>query len=359
MNILIIDDEVIIRDTLKDLLELNGHQVLIATCGSDGVRLALTKPDFIFCDVAMPGMDGFAVIEEVRQQEHGRFIPFVFLTAKAERVNQRRGMALGADDYLTKPFTEKEVIDVIVTCTERHQPLHERVKDLVARHRRQAEADWSHELLTPLNGMIGGLQLLEFEADTIRRDELKDTIGLIRAGVERQEKLSRKLIRYFELERIKERGAPLGSSFRCQADATVTSGALQAVAEFGRRQDLTVRAGPGCVPLPEAFLAGAVAELAGNALRFSAAGQRVSIVGEPDGPHYRIEVLDEGPGMTADERSGIAPFTQFGRGRREQQGLGLGLAIVRLLVQVADGNLRLDEGQGGRGLKVTVVLPLI
>lgn len=357
MKILIIEDESAIRETLKELLELNGFEVLAAADGLEGVKLAESNPDFIFCDVSMPGLDGFAVIEAIRQHEHGRLVPFVFLTAKADRSDQRRGMALGADDYITKPFTEKEIMDAIHSRSRRQRPLQERVNALVEQHRRQAGADWSHELLTPLNGMLGGLQLLEMEIDTISREELKEMIGLIRGGVERQEKISRKLIRYFELERLKDAARPLGA-FRCNADAAVAAGLRRALAENKREQDVTVRCGVGAVRVPEAFLADALAELAGNALGFSTSGQRVTVTCETVGSQYRIEVTDQGPGMSAEERATVAPFTQFGRAKREQQGLGLGLAIARLVAQVGGGTLQLDAGLDGRGLKVTLLLPL-
>jgi two-component system sensor histidine kinase/response regulator len=358
MKILIIDDEEPVRQTLATLLELNGFAVVTAADGAEGVRLAASEPDIILCDVSMPpGINGFAVLEAVRQQPKGALIPFLFLTGNIERSDQRRGMALGADDYITKPFTEKEIVDAIKARVRRQRPLQERVNTLVEQHRRQAGADWSHELLTPLNGMLGGLQLLELEVDTISREELKEMIGFIRGGVERQEKLSRKLIRYFELERLNDRVRPVGG-YRCQADEAIKAGLRRAHAEYKREQDMDVRCSAGAVALPEAFLADAVAELAANALRFSTPGQRVTLSAEAVGSQYRIEVTDQGPGMTAEERAKVAPFTQFGRAKREQQGLGLGLAIARLVAQVGGGTLQLDAGPGGRGVKVTMLLPL-
>ena len=359
MKILIIDDSDEIRLTLQDILELNGHEVVAADCGEDGVKLlAATKPEFIFCDVSMPpGMDGFAVIEAVRQQPEGKLVPFVFLTGNTDRVDQRRGMALGADDYISKPFSEKDVLEAIAARTHRQKPLNERIDELTEQRRREVGADWSHELLTPLNGMLGGLQLLEMEMETISPEELKDIVGMIRDGVQRQEKLSRKLLRYFELERIQQGLLPPGN-YRCPAGAGLTAGTQRALEGSSRAADVHVHAEDATVPLRDAFLADAITELVDNALRFSQPGQRVTVNGRRNGTHYTIEVTDEGTGMTAADRSAVGAFTQFGRKQREQQGLGLGLAIVRAIARLAQGQLILDDAPGGRGLKATLQLPV-
>ncbi len=356
MKILIIDDTDGIRQSLQDILEMNGHEVLAADNGADGIKLVASRPDFIFCDVSMPDLDGFAVIAGIRQLEEGRFVPFVFLTGNADRADQRRGMALGADDYITKPFSEKDVLDAIAARTRRQRPMQERIDELVDQRRREVGADWSHELLTPLNGMLGGLQLLELELETMNREELKEMIAIIRGGVERQEKLSRKLLRYFELERLKE-ASRLPGRDRCQAEVVIAAGTQRALLGTNREKDLAVQCEPGMVPIRDVFLSDAVAELVDNALRFSTPGQPVTVTGRRLDPFYGIEVVDEGPGMTAAERAAVAPFTQFGRKLREQQGLGLGLAIVRSVAQLAGGKLSLEDGPGGRGLKVTVLLP--
>ena len=120
-------------------------------------------------------------------------------------------MALGADDYITKPFTERDILDAIAARNKRHGGSwwREKIEQLAERQRRESNAQWSHELLTPLNAVIGGLDLLEMDAETISRDELKEMLALIRNGAERQERLARKLICYFGLEQ-RLHAPPLG-----------------------------------------------------------------------------------------------------------------------------------------------------
>jgi CheY-like chemotaxis protein len=121
VNILIIEDEPAIRETLQFCLELNGHTVLAAEDGPAGVRLAAQQPDLILCDVGLPGLDGYGVIAAIQQLPACRDIPFIFLTARAGHDDLRRGMSLGADDYITKPFTQRDILDAIDARLRRQQ----------------------------------------------------------------------------------------------------------------------------------------------------------------------------------------------------------------------------------------------
>lgn len=255
MKILIVEDEPLIRATLQEMLELNGHTVLAPEDGQAAIRLMQSSPDFIFCDIGLPGKDGYEVLAEIRALNTGREIPFVFLTARANRSDQRRGMALGADDYITKPFFEKDVLDALQARISRQQTLRARINELVSLHRSEAHAEWAHELMTPLNGVLGGLELIAAEADSINPAELKDLLALIRAGAERQHMLARKLVLYFELERL--RFQPPAKPFSAQIRQTVTDAATRVARQEKRACDLDVRCDPGFAPLAPAHLAAA------------------------------------------------------------------------------------------------------
>ena len=113
-RILIIEDDKAIRENLVAILELSEYECLSAENGMTGVQLALKEPiDLILCDVMMPQLDGFGVLNILRKKPATKKIPFVFLTANAENDDFRRGMNLGADDYLTKPFLTDDLLKVI------------------------------------------------------------------------------------------------------------------------------------------------------------------------------------------------------------------------------------------------------
>ena len=113
-TVLIIEDELTVRESLVDLLEIEGFRAIAANNGKMGLEIALKElPDLVLCDISMPGLDGFGVLQELRENPDTGAIPFVFLTARTTKGDFRRGMELGADDYLFKPFTIDELLNAI------------------------------------------------------------------------------------------------------------------------------------------------------------------------------------------------------------------------------------------------------
>jgi CRP-like cAMP-binding protein len=113
-RVLVIEDNNDIRENVLEILELAGYTVYSADNGKTGVELALKQqPDLILCDIMMPEMDGYGVLYILNKHPETSTIPFIFLTAKAEHLDLRKGMDLGADDYLTKPFDDMELLQSI------------------------------------------------------------------------------------------------------------------------------------------------------------------------------------------------------------------------------------------------------
>jgi CRP-like cAMP-binding protein/CheY-like chemotaxis protein len=123
-TILLIEDHQIIRENTAELLQMAGYAVLTAENGEVGVKLALaTPPDLVICDIMMPVLDGYGVLQIFNQNPQLAGVPFIFLTAKTEHADQRHGMALGADDYLTKPFVKAELLSAVQGRLSRFQHL--------------------------------------------------------------------------------------------------------------------------------------------------------------------------------------------------------------------------------------------
>jgi len=113
-HILLIEDNDELRENTAEILELANYEVTMAANGKIGIEKALEKkPDIIICDVMMPVLDGYGVLHLVNKNPELEKIPFIFLTAKSERVDFRKGMEMGADDYVTKPFTDIELLNAI------------------------------------------------------------------------------------------------------------------------------------------------------------------------------------------------------------------------------------------------------
>jgi DNA-binding response OmpR family regulator len=113
-SILVIDDNTDIRENTAEILELAGYKVFTAENGKKGAEIAIgERPDVIICDIMMPELDGYGVLHLVRKNPETEYIPFIFLTAKTERSDFRKGMEMGADDYITKPFDEIELLTAV------------------------------------------------------------------------------------------------------------------------------------------------------------------------------------------------------------------------------------------------------
>lgn len=114
-KILLIEDDVVLRESTAELLEIIAdYKIVTASNGRLGIHKALIElPDLIICDVMMPEVDGYGVLERLSKDSRAKFIPFIFLSARTERNDIRKGMNLGADDYITKPFREDELVSAI------------------------------------------------------------------------------------------------------------------------------------------------------------------------------------------------------------------------------------------------------
>src|SRR5450631_3673015 len=123
-SILVIDDNKDIRENTAEILDLAGYKTFMAENGKKGVEIALKeKPSLIVCDIMMPELDGYGVLHLIRKNPETEFTPFIFLTAKAERSDFRKGMEMGADDYLTKPFDDVELLNAIESRFKKNEIL--------------------------------------------------------------------------------------------------------------------------------------------------------------------------------------------------------------------------------------------
>ena len=155
-NILLIEDNALIRENTGEILALAGYAVRMAENGKIGVEQALAnKPDLVVCDIIMPVLDGYGVLQAFNLNPLLAGIPFIFLTAKTEQADLRRGMALGADDCLTKPYENGTLLSAVAGRLNRFQHLHpERERAVVSEPSPGASANCSG----PLTGLDTSLR---------------------------------------------------------------------------------------------------------------------------------------------------------------------------------------------------------
>ena len=355
-KVLVIEDDARWRTVVEAQLLAEGHTVLTAADGLAGLALAAEKPDVILCDVEMPRLNGYGVLEALRHQPGLSDIPFIFLTGRTARAEQRKGMVLGADDYITKPFRPEELIAGIEGVLAKRESLVQRLRHYTEEHQREITAPWAHELLTPLNGILGMASLLESEPGAISPDELRDMARTIQQSAKRQQALAHKLVRHFQLQQLLEAGQKDPAAV--EAGAGLEDEVLGIAEQSGRSADLRLQCAPALVRVNPFWLRTAAAELAENAFKFSPGGTPVTVTGSVVDGVYRFEVTDRGPGMSAEERGSIAAFRQFRRAKQEQQGLGLGLVIAQNVAQLHGGSFGLESGADGTGVRAILDLPL-
>ncbi len=358
-RILMIEDDAPLREVTVEMLRAEGYEVTEAAGGLAGLAAVQAQiPDLIICDIMMPDLDGHAVLQTLRREPLTATIPFLFLTAKTAWRDQRQAMALGADDYLTKPFTRNELISAIETRRDRFatviQPLQKRVEDL----QRVIARTVPHELRTPLTGILGFATLLKEAQDPLDGDEVREWAGLILTAGERLVRLIERQLLYTNIEALQQSPAQLQleqSDVTLNADIVIATAARFAAHELDRAADLTVAPIAGDVRSCAEHLAMMTRELVNNACKFSEPGQPILVTGGQTGAEFRLAVRDAGRGMTREQINDMSVYRQFDRRQYEQQGLGLGLALVRNLAHIHGGALHI-QSQPAAGTTVEIVL---
>lgn len=150
-KILIIEDDAIMRELIQQILEIEGFSTMTAENGWFGLQMVEQyQPDLIICDVMMPRLDGYSLIQTLRQDPVTATIPFIFLTAKVERCDLRQAMELGADDYLTKPFEDHELLQAIKTQLKKRQVVTQQYINQIQELKREFIYLARHDSLTGL-----------------------------------------------------------------------------------------------------------------------------------------------------------------------------------------------------------------
>lgn len=164
-TILIIDDNTEIRENIAEILELGGYEVLTAENGKRGVEIALKeKPSLVICDIMMPELDGYGVLHLLRKNSECENIPFIFLTAKTERNDLRKGMEMGADDFITKPFDDIELLNAIEIRIKKHE---------ILQNNYSTGETGAHDFIKDLSGSgLLTMNLSEYDSDVIPKKQL-------------------------------------------------------------------------------------------------------------------------------------------------------------------------------------------
>ncbi|HLO51500.1 MAG TPA: response regulator [Kamptonema sp.] len=346
-KILVIEDDELIRENILELLDAEEFEAVGAENGNIGVKLATqNQPDLILCDVMMPELDGYGVLAALRSQPLTATIPFIFLTARADKSDTRKGMELGADDYIPKPCTAEELLNAIAIRLKKQAIINQQAEIKLDELRRNITRSLPHELRTPLNGILGFTEMLISEYDYLEPSEIQEIVERIRASGKRLDRLIVNFLIYAELELLAanpQQVKILRNTLVSSAEAVIGEQTLQQARQEKREADLQLDLKDFAVPMAAVWLNKAVEELTSNAFKFSEPGTPVSIQTSVENNRFMLSVSNKGRGMTPEQIAKLGAYMQFERKIYEQQGSGLGLSIVKQIAKLHSGELKIES----------------
>jgi signal transduction histidine kinase len=349
-KILVIEDTPDVRELITDTLRFNGFETIAAADGEAGIQAAISHlPDLILCDVQMPRKDGFEVLADLRQRPATATIPFVFLTGQADKSHMRQGMNLGADDFLAKPFMLNELMAAVNARLKKHQTVTARSDEKLSQLRDSISLAMPHELMTPLNGIIGFSSILLSDVATLSPSDIAEFAQHIHDSAQRLQRVIENFLLYSQIELTATDPAKI-AALRQADPVTIKDfmelAARKRAASFTRTADLKLDIAEGCIRVAHPKLDKIVGEILDNAFKFSEANSPVTVVGRVMNGFYQITVTNTGRGMTAEQINALGAHMQFERKFYEQQGAGLGFAIARRLIEVHGGSAKVISVPG-------------
>jgi signal transduction histidine kinase len=372
-RILLADDNTDMREYLKRLLATKYDVEAVADGESALAAMGGAKFDLVLSDVMMPKLDGFGLLKALRVDEKTRTIPVILLSARAGEESRVEGMGAGADDYLIKPFSARELmarVEAHLNLQRVRRESEEAVLQLMAREqhaRKSAEvanrvkddflAMLSHELRTPLNAIFGWTHLLK----TGKLNELDRArgISIIQRNAEAQRAIIDELLDISRIVTGKLQLEPKPVELVGVIEAAID--AVRPAAEAKRIQIVTALDPHAGLVMGEAVrLQQVVWNLLSNAVKFTPPEGRVEVELKVVGPQLEIVIRDTGEGIEQEFLPYI--FERFRQAdtsaKRMHGGLGLGLSIVSSLVAMHKGSVRAESAGKGKGTTFIVTMPL-
>jgi len=362
-KILVIDDADFILETTATILKFENYEVFVAENGKIALEIAKEhSPDLILCDISMPVMDGYQLLEMIRFDPKLNRTPFIFLTAFADKANIRLGMEKGADDYLVKPFSRNELIAAINAQFKKHEIVEKQLEEKVTKLGKSIITILPHEFRTVLNQISGTAKFMNVNYNNIQENDILELTSDIINSSARLLKITENYLIYSRLESFnssKSKKLMLRESRTDEPTAILRDIAEVIAGKFDRVADLIIMEDVKDIYLQvstESYHK-IIHELIENAFHFSEDGSQVIIKSQLVGSNFvEIQIIDSGRGMSDEHLSSIGAMVQFERDIYEQQGIGLGLIISRKVVELHDGKFTI-ESVVGKGTKITFTLP--
>ncbi len=367
-KLLLVEDDKHLLMGLRDILEIAGYSVITAENGREAVEVLNmnpnSPPDIIVSDIMMPHMDGFELLEYVRQRENWVTIPFVFLTALGDKADVHHGRNLGVDEYVVKPFDTDDLLVTIETRLKRHRNIEEANARTIDTIKRQIMTILNHEFRTPLTLVVAYADMLnelnEVNIETASPREVLEFLKGVNSGAQRLRRLIENFILLVEMQNgdarktYEWRARPIDKLGELVLDLPKHVGGDTSTHHIVFNVEDAI---PKILGDAE-YLTIALRELLSNALKFSEHGTTIVVKVYVVNDEVCIAITDEGRGIPEHELKEIwKPFYQINREMFEDQGAGAGLPIARGLIEMHHGRIEVAT-EPNRGSTFSVFLPI-
>jgi two-component system sensor kinase len=352
-KILLVDDELNVRETTSEFLVLKNYDVKSVANGQEAIDLLDNwTPDLIICDIMMPVMNGHQLHRIIKENKSLSAVPFIFLTAKKENNLMRKSMLDGVDDFVSKPFKTRELLKIIETKIERFQKIKNVHNNLFIGEKKY----FLHEVNTPLNGILGSINVLLDNPDNLKKEDLKLFYDAIKMSGERLNRTMQNLILY---ESLKNNELTFLDGEQCDVSAVFLEIKNKILAtQKNQEQRITFEVDKSQLKISRKNLNFILFELIDNALKFSKENTVIVVAGKKfDDKYYHLIIRDFGIGFSKKELKAISATQQFNRKEREQQGLGLGLYLSKTIIKKANGVFSIISNKN-KGTEISLFLPL-
>jgi len=348
--ILVIEDDLPVRTTILDVLKAEEFEAYGARNGVEGLHVARERlPDLVISDVIMPGLDGYGVVRELRQDPKTATIPIILLTARSDRHDMRQGMEYGADDYLTKPFTINELMNAVGAQLKKRTAIVHKYETTLRMLRKNITYALPHELKTPLTGILGYAYMLLADYENVKSQDVQEYAGWIVKSGERLQRLIENYLVYAQIEIMSsdpQQIDALRNHIIKNSEDIIREEATRVAEEVNRLADLRLELCPAALQIAAQDFRKIVAELVQNAFKFSPPGTPVKVCSSRDETTFSLSIHDQGRGMTPEQIHQMGAYMQFERKLYEQQGVGLGFSIAKSLVQLHAGHISVTSTPG-------------
>lgn len=356
-KILVAEDDAEIRIGIKYLLTGEGFEVAEALDGEKALEILNSeKVDLIISDIMMPNKNGYDLLNEIQKDERFSSIPFLFLTAKTSYDDFRKGMNLGVDDYITKPFKAYELLQAINIRLKKKHEIETKFESLKTGVTKYVP----HELRTPLVSIIGFSDLILNEYKEDIPEDVKEMVERINVAGSRLLRTIEKFLIFTELK------SSIKYSKKDSDYSEISEFSIARIFEdvnnklfkiYNNKFSINDKVVEKRLRISENHFQILLTELIDNAIKFSFPYETVKVNAKTLNDFYRIEIINKGKEFTESQIKKISEFVQFDRDEFQQNGNGLGLTIAKCILNINGGILEITSKDNISKVVVKIPLP--